>query len=197
MINLCLTGSSQSCEVQSRASFPISQNECLAPLSAFPFTSPSNKRLGLKIQNGQVAPGGYPPGLPQTRTCIFDAYGSSDHGLASATRCCFVDTVVEFRCIRRLSHQRFHNPTPRFPPRGPGGPVPAFHRYYQGATTCCRPLRRASFPSLGATTRCTQSRGDVSISQVPGKPRLCLCPVLRLRCDGSLLTLAVRTAWPP
>jgi len=47
--------------------------------------------------------------------------------------------VLEFLCIRRLSQQRFHNPTPRFPPRGPGGPVPAFHRYYQGATTCCRP----------------------------------------------------------
>ena len=57
-----------------------------------------------------------------------------------ATRCCFVDTVLEFLCIRRLSQQRFHNPTPRFPPRGPGGPVPAFHRYYQGATTCCRPF---------------------------------------------------------
>src|SRR6266498_5245886 len=40
-----------------------------------------------------------------------------------ATRCCFVDTVLEFLCIRRLSQQRFHNPTPRFPPRGPGGPV--------------------------------------------------------------------------
>ena len=70
-----------------------------------------------------------------------------------ATRCCFVDTVLEFRCIRRLSQQRFHNPTPRFPPRGPGGPVPAFHRYYQDATTCCRPFRRAWFPSPGATTR--------------------------------------------
>jgi hypothetical protein len=43
------------------------------------------------------------PGLPQTRTCIFDAYGSSDHGLATlATRCCFVETVLEFRCIRCL-----------------------------------------------------------------------------------------------
>src|ERR1700730_10659012 len=71
-----------------------------------------------------------------------------------ATRCCFVDTVLEFRCIRRVSLQRFHDPTPRFPPRGPGGPVPALHRYYQGATTSCRPFRRASFPSLGGTTRC-------------------------------------------
>ena len=73
-----------------------------------------------------------------------------DCSASSAIRSCFVDTSLEFRCIRRLSQQRFHNPAPRFPPRGPGGPVPAFHRYYQGATTCCRP----SFPSLGATTRC-------------------------------------------
>src|SRR6266498_6035436 len=85
-------------------------------------------------------------------------------------------------------------------------------------------LRRAWFPSLGATTRRalgvapavskrnhsrpgvlyirpplrpTGSGGDDSISQVPEKPLLYLCPVLRLRCDGSLLTLAVRAAWPP
>src|SRR5262249_54737120 len=40
---------------------------------------------------------------------------------SSANRCCFVDTGLEFRCIRRLSLQRCHDPTPRFPPRGPGG----------------------------------------------------------------------------
>src|SRR3990172_715946 len=114
-----------------------------------------------------------------------------------ANRCCFVETVLEFRCIRYLSQQQFHHPTPRSPPGGPGGPVPAFPPYYQGTTTCCRPLRRASFPSLGATTRCAQSRGDASISQVPGKLRLCLCQVLRLRRDGSLLTLTVCAAWPP
>src|SRR5262249_18064917 len=56
--------------------------------------------------------------------------------------------------MRRLSLQRFHDPTPRFPPRGPGGPVPALPRYCQGATTSCRPSRRASLPSLGGTTRC-------------------------------------------
>src|ERR1017187_7898657 len=54
----------------------------------------------------------------------------------------------------RLSFQRFHEKTPRFPPRGPGGPVPALRRYYQGATTSCRPSRRTSLPSLGDTTRC-------------------------------------------
>ena len=31
--------------------------------------------------------------------------------------------------------------------------VPRFPRYYQGAMTSCRPFRRASFPSLGDTTR--------------------------------------------
>src|SRR5437899_320626 len=40
---------------------------------------------------------------------------------SSANRCCFVDTGLECRCLRRLSLQRVHHPTPRFPPRGPGG----------------------------------------------------------------------------
>jgi hypothetical protein len=31
--------------------------------------------------------------------------------------------------------------------------VPRLPRYYQGAMTSCRPFRRASFPSLGDTTR--------------------------------------------
>ena len=119
------------------------------------------------------------PRLPQTRTCIFDAYGSSDHGLAAlATRCCFVDTVLEFRCIRCLSQQRFHDPTPRFPPRGPGGPLPAFLWYYQGATTCCRPLRRASFPSLGATTRCALKFAPAVSKRNHGGPGvLCVRPL--------------------
>src|SRR5260370_22953033 len=71
-----------------------------------------------------------------------------------ATRCCFVDTVVALRFMRRLSLQRFHDPTPRFPPRAPGAPVPALPRYYQGATTSCRPSHRASLPSLDGTTPC-------------------------------------------
>jgi hypothetical protein len=33
------------------------------------------------------------------------------------------------------------------------GEVRQFHRYYQDAMTSCRPSRRASFPSLGDTTR--------------------------------------------
>ena len=104
------------------------------------------------------------------------------------------------RGIRRVSQQRFHVPTPRFPPLGPPGAVPQLPRYYQGATTSCRPSRRASFPSLGGTTvhsfvslpadECRRRglelvtryprpgccRGDDRISQVPGEPRLSVCP---------------------
>ena len=32
-----------------------------------------------------------------------------------------MDTIVEFRCIRRVSQKRFHDPTPRFPPPAPAG----------------------------------------------------------------------------
>ena len=38
-----------------------------------------------------------------------------------AIRSCFVDTVVEFRCIRRVSQERFHDSTSRFPPLAPAG----------------------------------------------------------------------------
>src|SRR5262249_28779482 len=40
---------------------------------------------------------------------------------SAAIRSCFVDTLVEFRSIRRVSQERFHDPTPRFPPLAPGG----------------------------------------------------------------------------
>jgi hypothetical protein len=45
---------------------------------------------------------------------------------------------------------------PDAPLPSPGFPtvrVPRLLRYYQGAMTSCRPFRRASFPSLGDTTR--------------------------------------------
>ncbi len=32
-----------------------------------------------------------------------------------------MDTLSEFRCIRRVSQVRFHDPTPRFPPPAPAG----------------------------------------------------------------------------
>ena len=40
----------------------------------------------------------------------------------------------------------------RFPPQGPPGRVPLLQRYYQSATTSCRPSRRTSLPSFGGTS---------------------------------------------
>ena len=40
--------------------------------------------------------------------------------LRIAIRCRFVDTSLEFRCIRRMSQQQAHDPTSRFPPQDPG-----------------------------------------------------------------------------
>ena len=37
----------------------------------------------------------------------------------AAIRFCFVDTIIEFRCIRRVSQKRFHESAPRFPPLAP------------------------------------------------------------------------------
>ena len=50
-----------------------------------------------------------------------------DWSASCAIRCCFGDTVLEFRGIRRISHQRVHDPASRFSPPGPGGvPFPGF-----------------------------------------------------------------------
>src|SRR5213595_726025 len=109
-----------------------------------------------------------------------------------ATRCCFVDTVLEFRCIRRLSLQRFHDPTPRFPPRGPGGPVPALPRYYQGATTSCRASRRTSLPSLGGTTSVRLGFASTVQERQDDGPG-----VLRVRRPPRQPTFPVATAGSP
>ena len=106
---------------------------------------------------------------------------------------------MEPRCVPHVSLDRVCRPTPRFPPQGPPGRVPLLRRYYQGATTSCRPSRRTSFPSLGGTSvalvlfapRRTSApprpgvghpvapagiyRGNDRISQVPGEPRLSVC----------------------
>ena len=58
---------------------------------------------------------------------------------------------VGVRCLRHVSCRRACHLTPRFPPPGPLGRVPRLQRYYQGATTSCRPSRRTSLPSLGGT----------------------------------------------
>ena len=119
-----------------------------------------------------------------------------DRFASSAIRCCFVDTLPEFRCIRRISQQRFHDPTPRFPPRGPRESSSPASRYYQGTTTSCRPFspRFVSFawryhgaPELRSFRRRRAATTDLEsdfrplltpagfggndrISQVPGKP---------------------------
>src|SRR5262245_39937918 len=110
--------------------------------------------------------------------------------------------MVEFRCIRRVSQEgsviRRLASLPWLRP----GAVRQLRRYYQGAMTSCRPSRRASLPSLGGTSTFTRSvrsptdecaagawswspgrsgrdyrGGDDRISQVPGGPRLSVCPV--------------------
>jgi len=56
-----------------------------------------------------------------------------------------------------VSLARGCRPALRFPPQGPPGRVPLLQRYYQSATTSCRPSRRASLPSLGGTPASTRS----------------------------------------
>jgi len=122
------------------------------------------------------------PGLPQTRTCRTTASGSSSQGFttcgdvptrtrvgkvpgASPISLSVSITVTRQRMsgIRGGSCRRIHDLTPRFPPAGPLGQVPRLQRYYQGATTSCRPSRRTSLPSLGHTT------GTLAIS-LPAPP---------------------------
>ena len=111
--------------------------------------------------------------------------------------------------------------TRRFSPRGPFGQVPPLLRYYQRATTSCRPSRRTSFPSLGNTTGTLAFRsrhgrvlprrawgwspgspgrdffhGDDRISHVPGEPQLHLCPALRPRQDRRVRPLQHADAAP-
>src|SRR5262249_37207163 len=106
------------------------------------------------------------------------------------------------RCAPPVSRARVCRPALRFPPQGPPGRVPLLRRYYQSATTSCRPSRRTSLPSLGGTPASTRSfrspadecaagawswspgnssrdyrGGDDRISQVPGEPRLSVCHV--------------------
>ena len=88
-----------------------------------------------------------------------------------------------------------------FPPRGPMGPVPPTHRYYESAPTPCHPSPRASLPSPSDTaerlivrsdSRPSAARygpvetpappsgslgGDDRVSQVPGKPQCVHAPL--------------------
>jgi hypothetical protein len=77
---------------------------------------------------------------------------SGDCFASAAIRSCFVDTFVEFRGIRRVAQERFHDPTPRFPPLASAGDRLQASSVLSGAMTSCRPSRRASLPSLGGTS---------------------------------------------
>ena len=63
----------------------------------------------------------------------------------------------EPRCVQHVSLGRVYRLTLRFPSQGPPGRVPLLQRYYQSATTSCRPSRRTSLPSLGGTPASTRS----------------------------------------
>src|SRR5262249_45780771 len=69
----------------------------------------------------------------------------------------FCGQAAEPRCVPPVSHARVCRPTLRFPPQRPPGRVPLLRRYYQSATTPCRPSRRTSLPSLGGTSASTRS----------------------------------------
>ena len=166
---------------------------------------PTSSRAGRK----RVGPGG-PGRLPTQGShrpvrAHIRAYGSSTDRFAirKGPRGYSIELrghAMEPRCVPHVSLDRVCRPTLRFPPQGPPGRVPLLRRYYQSATTSCRPSRRTSLPSLGGTSRCTRScsllggrvrrrglelvtrwlrpgycRGDDRISQVPGEPRLSVC----------------------
>ena len=117
-----------------------------------------------------------------------------------AIRSCFVDTIVELRCIRRVSQKRFHDSTSRFPPLAPAGccspasavlsrrydflpPIPPHSvavvwRYLSVHSFCSLPDGRVSHQGLELVTRYLQPgshRGNDRISQVPGEPQLSVC----------------------
>ena len=86
------------------------------------------------------------------------------------------DTRISgFLSIPCVSHQRYYDTTPPFPPQGPMGFVPLYHWYYEGATTSCFPSRRLSFPSGGDTV----SRADRFVSCHYAPPQMSLHRRLR------------------
>ena len=65
------------------------------------------------------------------------------------------------RCPPGRSYTAPHSSTPTA--QSSRMAVPRLHRYYQSATTSCRPSRRASLPSLGGTSvalACVRSSAD-------------------------------------
>jgi hypothetical protein len=111
-----------------------------------------------------------------------------------------VDTIVEFRCIRRVSQKRFHDSTSRFPPLAPTGccspassvlsrrydflPLIPPHfvsfawRYLGRTRLSSLPGGRVRRQGLELLTRCLQPgrcRGNDRSSQVPGESQLSVC----------------------
>ena len=70
----------------------------------------------------------------------------------AAIRSCFVDTIVEFRGIRRVSQKRFHESASRFPPLAPAGGCSPTSSVLSRRYDALQPSRRTSFPSLGGTS---------------------------------------------
>ena len=111
----------------------------------------------------RVAPGRYRPGAPtdpyvralaHTVPLIMDSLRdrSRSRTPSSAIRFCFVDTIIEFRCIRRVSQKRFHESAPRFPPLAPAGSCSPTSSVLSRRYDALPPSRRTSFPSLGGTS---------------------------------------------
>ena len=95
--------------------------------------------------------GGYPPRLPQIRTCTLNASGSSRCGIAvpHTTRSFRGDTLVRHGVLGVVPTPRPQRGTP-FAPRGPEGPFPRFNAT-MGRCDSLPSSRRTSFPSLGDT----------------------------------------------
>ncbi len=77
---------------------------------------------------------------------------SGDCFANAAIRFCFVDTIVEFRGIRRVSQKRFHESASRFPPLAPAGCCSPTSSVLSRRYDALPPSRRTSFPSLGGTS---------------------------------------------
>ena len=138
---------------------------------------------------------------------------SGDCFASSAIRLCFVDTVIEFRCIRRVSQIRFHDSVSRFPPSGPTGcrsprssvlsrhydflpPIPrhfvAFvQRYHAIALVLSLSHGKCHHASLELVTRYSGRELSVETTGAPkflGNPNCPFAHALRLRRDGLLQT---------
>jgi hypothetical protein len=107
---------------------------------------------------GVTAPGAptdpYVRALAHTVPLIMDSLRDrrASRTLSSAIRFCFVDTIIEFLCIRRVSQKRFHESASRFPPLAPAGCCSPTSSVLSRRYDALPPSRRASFPSLGGTS---------------------------------------------